>query len=475
MHEQPKGKWGELFHGRTGAYTAFILLGTVLYSIQMLAMVTVMPTVIQDIGGGAYYVWATMLFGVGTVIGAASVGPAWSAVGGRRLFLAAGLVYAAGTLACALAADMLVLVVARAVQGYGGGLIIAGSMGIISRWYPAAQRTRILSVYQGAWTACSLLGPLVGGAFAELGWWRGIFWALVPVALAFFAMAWAMLPHDVPRGQRPPRLPLLRLGLLGLGVTGIAEAGQLQSNTAQVALMVASVAITWSAFPLDARASHRLFPSRPLSITRAVGLGYWILLIAGIVQGAVTIFLPLTLQVVHEVTPLLVGMPYLVLSIAWTGASFWVANWSGARERLAMRSGPILMLAGLAAMLAGVHGASVTLLMAGCFLLGFGIGIHNVHLSARVMEAAADGEEAITASSMSMIRPLGMAVGTAAAGLIGNVAGLGEQMDKAVVSVAVSAVLVFSIVPLLFAQAFIVRLSRLVVKMGAREAVRTKS
>ena len=116
------------FRGRTGLYTGFILLGTVIYSIQVLAMVTVMPTVVVDIGGTSHYVWASLLYGVGTIVGGASVGPAWNALGGRRMFLAASMVFLLGTLGGALASDMTTLVAARGVQGFGGGAITAGTM-----------------------------------------------------------------------------------------------------------------------------------------------------------------------------------------------------------------------------------------------------------------------------------------------------------------------------------------------------------
>ena len=410
--------WAELFTGEYAFYTGFLVLGVVLYSIQTLVIVTIMPTVVEDIGGAAYYVWASMLYLVGTILGAASVGPAWAALGSRRVFALAGSIFALGTLGCALAPDMLTLVITRALQGFGGGLITGGLMSLVSALFPPGQRTRILAIYQGAWTLCSLLGPFFGGAFAEIGWWRGSFWSFVPVVIGFCAMAWWKLPQSPSAGGAgAARLPVMRLGVLALGVIGVAQAGQLASQTARAAALALAIVLIGTAFRMDRRAVHRLFPSRPLSVTRPVGLGYWILIIVGAVQSAVTIFLPLALQIVHEVTPLLVGVSNLLVSSAWTIATFMVSGWSGARERFALRSGPVLMLAGVAMMLGG---GSVAGLLAACFVFGFGIGIHNVHLNARLMEAAVKGEEALTASSMSMIRPLGMAVGTAAAGMVAN-------------------------------------------------------
>ena len=133
-------------------------------------VVTIMPTVVGDLGGASYYVWASMLYQIGSIVGSASVGPVWARTGARGAFVLAGVVFAAGTLGCALAQGMAELVLGRSVQGYGAGLIIGGTMSFISRVYAPAARTRILALYQGFWSACSLFGPFVGGAFAEIGW-----------------------------------------------------------------------------------------------------------------------------------------------------------------------------------------------------------------------------------------------------------------------------------------------------------------
>ena len=328
--------WGELFTGESGLYLLIIMLGTVLYSVQVLALATIMPTVVEDLGGAAYYVWASMLYAVGSIVGAASLGPVWALVGGRRAFVAAGLVFAAGTAACAAAPDMLTLNAARTVQGYGGGLVTGGLMAIVSQLFRPEQRTRVLALYQGAWTVCSLLGPLFGGAFAQVGWWRGTFWTFLPFVLVFCLLAWWKIPDRLnppAASARRPALPLARLTALALGVVGVAYAGDLEHAVARATLLLVATACIALAFRLDAQASSRLFPSHPLSFSRPVGLGFWVLIIGGGVQAAVTIYLPLALQVVHGVSPLWVGATHLVLSGSWTLATFMASGWSGARER----------------------------------------------------------------------------------------------------------------------------------------------
>jgi len=458
-----RAEWGDLFRGAHAAYTLMVMMGVMMYSLQILMVVTIMPTVVSEVGGSSYYVWASMLYQIGAIVGSASVGPVWARTGGRGAFVAAGVVFAAGTLGCALSRDMAELVIARLLQGYGGGLIIGGTMGFVSRVYAPVIRTRILALYQGFWSVFGLIGPFVGGAFAEIGWWRGAFWSFLPFIALYCAVAWWKVPRTLTQAGAGSRFPFARIALLALGVLGVAESGQLDSLAARVLLLLASVGCIGLTFVLDARAGQRMFPSRPLSLANPVGMGYWMLIIVGMAQAAVTILLPLVLQVVHHVTPLLVGVTNLINSTAWTLGTFIVAGWSGSRERLAMRSGPVFMLIAVLGFLAAIHGGSLLLLLCACCFLGFGVGVHHVHLGARTMEAAAKGEETVTASSMSMIRSLGQAIGTAIAGMVANIAGLGEGVDAATVTQAVAAVFAWAILPVCFAIWLITRFSERVV------------
>jgi hypothetical protein len=94
------------------------------------------------------------------------------------------------------------------------------------------------------------------------------------------------------------------------------------------------------------------------------------------------------------------------------------------------------------------------------------MGIHHVHLGARVMDSARKGEETVTASSSTMIRSIGQASGTAIAGMVANIAGLGLVIDAASVTQAINAVFLCSLVPVTFAICLMWRFSARVVPLG---------
>ena len=378
--DAPAGSWGSLFRGGSGIYTFMVMLGVVLFSLQILIVVTIMPTVVADIGGAAYYVWASMLYQVGAIVGAAIIGSIWRAIGMRGGFFVTATIYTLGTLGCALAPDMLVLNLSRFVQGLGGGLVTGGTMALIGHVFLPQQRTRMLAVYQGVWTICSFLGPFFGGAFAAAGWWRGAFWASLPFAILFGIIAWLKVPNDKTDEKRERvGVPGLRLALLTLGVAGVAEAGQLANPVALAILLLISLTTMAWTFRIDASAQQPLFPTRPLSLSSPVGLGYWVLIIGGGTQAAITILLPLSLQIVHGLSPLWVGVANLIISIAWTIATFLVSGWSGTRERFALNSGVALMLVALLMLVPTAQGERLPLLFLAVFVFGWGIGSHNVH------------------------------------------------------------------------------------------------
>lgn len=73
---------------------------------------------------------------------------------------------------------------------------------------------------------------------------------------------------------------------------------------------------------------------------RRSGLALWILALHGMTQTSVTLFLPLLLQILHRVSPLVINFLSIVISMGWTTATFTVSGWSGTRERLALYIGP---------------------------------------------------------------------------------------------------------------------------------------
>ena len=468
--DEAKGSWGELFRDGMGLYSALIIGGIALHATQILVIAIIMPTIVADIGGAVFYTWAAMLYTIGSIVGASSTGAVWARFGARHGYALGASVFAVGTLACALAPNMGALVVARGVQGWAGGLVAGGGTALITSLYSARLRTRILAISQGTFTACHLSGPIVGGVFAAIHWWRGSFWLMAPFMIAFALLARYRLPKrlDTEAERRgAPSLPLFRLATLAVGVGCVAAVGPVENAFLRFILLVAAIALVGLAFRLDRAASNKLFPSRALSLKAPIGLSLWILSLHAMTQTSVTLFLPLLLQVVHGVSPVFVNFVTITISAGWTVGAFAVSGWSGARERAALWSGPLVAFAALVAVTWLALAPRLELLTLSAFAMGLGIGLYNVHLVARTMAVAAEGEQRTVAAALASVRSLGTAFGAAIAGVIANAAGLGDASDPAAVAHAVTTVYYCCWIPLGLAALFMFRF----IRIGLAESV----
>lgn len=468
-----KGSWAELFRGGHALYSTLIIGGIALHATQVLVIAIIMPTIVTDIGGAAYYTWAAMLYTIGSIIGASSTGVVWSRFGARKGYALGAFVFALGTTACALAPEMFSLIAARGVQGWAGGLVSGGGMALITSLYDARLRTRILAISQGTFTLCHLGGPIVGGLFAAIHWWRGSFWLMVPFMLAFAVVALLKIPArletEAERSAVAP-FPFFRLAMLAVGVCAIAATGPVEGPLARAALVAFAVLLVGATFYLDHGSGNKLFPSHALSLTVPIGLCLWVLIMHAAGQTAVTLFLPLLLQVVHGVSPLFINFVTIAISMGWTVGAFLASGWSGPRERWALIAGPLVAFAGLASITAIARLPALELLALSAFAMGLGIGIYNVHLVARTMDRAPPGEQRSTAAALSSVRSLGTAFGAAIAGVIANAAGLGDATEPQAVGQAVSAVYLFCLIPFALAALFTWRFTGITLPKAAAAA-----
>ncbi|HSR55210.1 MAG TPA: MFS transporter, partial [Alphaproteobacteria bacterium] len=352
---------------------------------------------------------------------------------------------------------------ARTVQGLAGGLVNGGAMEMVSVLFAPARRKRILTLTQVVWMTAQLSGPIVGGAFAEIGWWRGSFWVMLPIVLPLIILAYLKIPaaEGKAAGARgEARFPIVRLGLLSAGVFCVGLAGPVEEPALRILLVLGAVILVGLTFRLDRSATNRLYPSGTLSFTSQVGPGLWIFFLVGMAQTNVMLFLPLLLQVVHGVTPLFVSFVSIAISAAWTIGGFLVAGYSGRRENRALAAGPLFMVVGvLGIALSALHPALGVLTVA-ALVQGFGIGIHHVLLVARTMAHAKPGEERVTAAAVPSVRSIGTAFGAAMGGMLAGMAGLGAATDPAAVGPAIVFVYGVNLVPVIAAAALMLWLVR---------------
>jgi len=161
------GRWRDLARDGRLPRFALLCLGIWLNAADSLVTSTIMPSVAADIGGYEFFAWPVAAYLLGAIVAGASAGRLTEIVGLRAALFGAALVYAGGCVAGALAPGMAAFLAGRLLQGAGAGWIVGLVYGAVNAGFPKALWTRVLAAVSGVWGVATLLGPLLGGLFAE--------------------------------------------------------------------------------------------------------------------------------------------------------------------------------------------------------------------------------------------------------------------------------------------------------------------
>lgn len=413
--------WADMFRGIRGVYTILLNVGIGVHAIDIFVITTVMPTVVAEIGGVEFYAWTTMLYMVGTIVGAASGRYVRSVLGRRKGYVAGGLIFLVGAAGCAAAPNMAILLIFRVVEGFGGGLLMSQSMTLVNDLYTGQLRTRVLATITTTWSIAAVIGPLVGGIWGSIGWWRGAFLTTCVLTILFIVAAWKVIP-DGAGGDRH-KFPRRRLALLGISVLLVGASGQFDEMTARIGFIVIGVFCLWLTLRLDIGESG-IFPKRVLSLFAPIGTAYWVFLLLSASYTPLTIFMPLALKQLYGLDPLWIGYLLTVFSLSWSVGTLGTAGWSEKWARFACASGLAITAVSIAGIAVTVGSVSIWLLTVFIVAAGTGVGMTNAHSISWALAAADPGQAQITASAAPAMRSIGIAYGAAMAGFIANAAGL---------------------------------------------------
>lgn len=425
--------WGDLLTGRNGWMAVALTGGVALHAINVHIVTTVLPSVVQDIGGLRWYAWNTTLFVVASIIGAALSVRLLAAAGPRGAYLAALAVFALGSIACASAGSMAGMLAGRSVQGLGGGTLAALSYALIRVVFAPPLWPRAVALVSGMWGVATLCGPAVGGLFAQTGHWRWAFWMLLPVCLLQALLVIVQLrPADKTEtaSKTTPRIPALQIALLATSVLAVAAASLSAQLGWQAVGVAIGIALGAAAIMVDRRAGVRLLPSGATSLASPLGAVY--ATVALLLAGTTTeIYVPYFLQTLHGYTPLAAGYLTAAMAAGWSVASLVSSGKEGASATRLLRVGPILAAASLLALAllipaSGTMPPGVQMLLCGLALAGAGagVGIGWPHLLTRVLSLALPSEGGMASAAITTVQLYGMAIGAAIAGLVANAAGL---------------------------------------------------
>jgi EmrB/QacA subfamily drug resistance transporter len=191
---------------------------------------TATPRVLADLGGFDLLSWIFTVYMVASTVVVLPVGRLSDMFGRKRFILAGVALFMLGSFFCGLAQSMPQLIIARAIQGVGGGVIFSSVFAVIGDLFPPAERGKYMGLFTGTFTLASLIGPTVGGLLTDHATWRWCFYLNVPVGAFSLLFIWMNLPEPPAKGGRLANIDFLGSALLsGATVTlllGLAWAQQ---------------------------------------------------------------------------------------------------------------------------------------------------------------------------------------------------------------------------------------------------------
>ncbi len=426
------GSWRDLLGARYLGTSTVLAGGVALYATNEFLTISLLPSAVAEIGGQRFYAWVTTVYLVASVVSATTVSALLARLAPRGAYLASAAAFGVGSVMCALAPSMEILLMGRVVQGGAGGLLAGLGYAVINSALPQRLWTRASALVSAMWGVGTVVGPAAGGLFAQFGSWRWAFGALAVLTVAIAALVPIALPAR-PAGETQDagrNVPVWSLLLLGGAAMSVSAAGIPDDVKVSGALLGAGAVLV----ALFLRFDHR--PGASVLPPSAFGPGplKWIYLTLGLLMAATMadMYVPLFGQRLAHLAPVAAGFLGVALSVGWTVSE--IASASVSRTRTTARIvavAPLVMAAGLA--LAAVSQIAeaplrvVGLWVVALFVAGCGIGMAWPHLSAWAMGDVADpAEGGVAAAAINTVQLICGAFGAGLAGVVVNVNGHGD-------------------------------------------------
>ncbi len=429
------GSWRDLLGRERLGTTALLAGGVGLYATNEFLTISLLPSTVADIGGQRFYAWVIAVYLVGSVVAAAAVNPLLVRFGPRASYLLTLAIFGIGTLGCALAPNMELLLVGRTVQGAAGGMLAGLGYAVISSALPNWLWTRASALVSAMWGVSVIIGPAMGGIFAQFGIWRWAFGSLVILTIGMAALVPGALPARQQSDQERsanPRIPVWSLLLLGAAALAISVAGVQTAAPATFGVLALGAVVVGLFLVVDRRARATVLPRA------AFGPGplKWMYVTIGLLMAAtmVDMYVPLFAQHLAGMAPAAAGFFGAVLAVGWTLSE--IVSASASRTRTVVRLvavAPVVIAIGLAlgALVLGddLRWPLVTAWAVGLFIAGCGVGIAWPHLSAWIMGAVDDPVEAGTAAAaINTVQLISGAFGAGLAGVVVNLTDGGDAV-----------------------------------------------
>ena len=357
-----------------------LMLGMFLAALDQTIVSTALPTIVGDLGGLNHFSWVVTSYLLASTVSTPLYGKLGDMMGRKPVFLAAILIFLAGSVLAGLSQTMAQLIGFRALQGIGAGGLLVGAQAIIADIVPPRQRGRYMGLIGSVFAVASVAGPLLGGFLVETFSWRWVFYVNVPIGALAVVVVVTRLHLHTPTIRH--RIDYLGAGLLAGGVSALilvttwGGSEYAWGSATIVGLAAVGIALLVLFVWRETKAEE---PILPLSLFRssvfsiANSMGFTI----GMTLFGAIIFIPLYLQLVYGASPTSSGLRLLPLMAGLLVAAILSGRWISrvGRYRMFPIAGTATLVVGMFLLSRLTVGTAPWVASVYMLVVGVGIGL----------------------------------------------------------------------------------------------------
>ncbi|WP_068086182.1 MFS transporter [Polycladidibacter stylochi] len=424
---QPK-----LFHRQYILAALTLALGVGSHAINGFVSSAVLPDIISQLGGETRAYWVFSLFQVASILGGTLTGSLKQRFGAKQLYILATFILAMGSLVAGYASNLNALLLGRALQGFGEGIIIALSYAVIYELFPEKLVASVFAMLATVWAIAAAVGPVTAGYLTQIWSWRAAYLVNLPLTLILLTLALFVMPKhqsdNLKTDLSQALNKLARLSLLGFAILLLSYVAQTQSVTLATVIFISGLALLALTRQWDTRSENPLIPRTAFNNKRLIGAIMWVLLLDSCASAVRMVY---GNALGRELWGLNISQSaYLltILAFAWS-ISAWYVSGNTARENQFKRItfGTRLIALGLLTMAGALNTASMPLFALGLAISGAGYGFSNQFLNQVVIFSADEQDRDRATGFLPALASAGIAIGAAISSLLARLTGLTEH------------------------------------------------